>query len=56
LKICFKSLLLSPRKQAKDVAIPVDQIDRYEDKCVCLKMDKKSVENLPDIHIDSKKK
>ena len=40
----------------KDVSVPVDQIDRYEDKCVYLKMDKKSVEELPDIHIDRGKK
>ncbi len=40
----------------KDVSIPVDQIDRYEDKCVYLKMDKKSVEDLPVIHIDREKK
>ncbi len=40
----------------KDVSVPVDQIDRYEDKCVYLKMDKKSIEDLPPVHIDRKEK
>ncbi len=40
----------------KDVSVPVDQIDRYEDKCVYLKMDKKSIEDLPPVHIDRKVK
>jgi sporulation protein YlmC with PRC-barrel domain len=40
----------------KDVSVPVDQIDRYEDKCVYLKTDKKSIEDLPPVHIDKKDK
>lgn len=40
----------------KDVSVPVDQIDRYEDKCVYLKMNKKSIEDLPPVHIDRKDK
>jgi sporulation protein YlmC with PRC-barrel domain len=36
----------------KNVYVPVDQIERYEGKVVYLKMDKKSVEDLPVIEKD----
>jgi hypothetical protein len=35
----------------KDIAVPVNQIDRYEDGDVYLKIDKAQVESLPEFDV-----